>query len=100
MASFSITKKYIKYTTWSVMIPFLQYRGSRTGLFCNLSAGEFYPLRILPRSCRAVELRFPPLISSEKKAPSDSAELVAGHQALSEKASSLYNLMSRGKSPH
>ena len=25
---------------------FPQYRGSRSGLFCDLSAGEFYPLRI------------------------------------------------------
>jgi hypothetical protein len=41
---------------------FLAFRGSRPGLFCNLSAGEFCPLRILD----FVELRFPPLISREK----------------------------------
>jgi hypothetical protein len=28
------------------MIPYLAYRGSRPGLFYNLSAGEFCPLRI------------------------------------------------------
>jgi hypothetical protein len=42
---------------------FLQYRGSRPGLFSDLSAGEFCPLRILPTGR---ELRFPPLISREK----------------------------------
>jgi hypothetical protein len=41
---------------------FLAFRGSRPGLFCNLSAGKFCPLRILD----FVELRFPPLISREK----------------------------------
>jgi hypothetical protein len=30
------------------MMPFLQYRGSRAGLFCDLSTGEFCPLRIPP----------------------------------------------------
>ena len=28
------------------MMPFLQFRGSRPGLFCDLSAGESCPLRI------------------------------------------------------
>lgn len=49
-----------------VMMPFLQYQGSRPGLFYNLSVGEFYPLRILASSFGAVELRFPPLIRREK----------------------------------
>jgi len=41
----------------------LRFRGSRPGLFCNLSAGDSCPLRILPLPR---ELRFPPLISCEK----------------------------------
>jgi hypothetical protein len=36
---------------------FLRFRGSRAGLFYDLSAGEFCPLRHSPPS---VELRFPP----------------------------------------
>ena len=49
-------------------MPFLSYRGSRPGLFSDLSASRFFEagLRILPRSLLARELRFPPLISSEK----------------------------------
>jgi hypothetical protein len=47
-------------------MPFLAYRGSRPSLFSDLSVGEFCPLRILPRSLLARELRFPPLISPEK----------------------------------
>ena len=47
-------------------MPFLSCRGSRPGLFNDLSAGESCPLRILPRSLLARELRFPPLISPEK----------------------------------
>jgi hypothetical protein len=46
---------------------FLRFRGSRAGLFYDLSAGEFCPLRHSPPS---VELRFPPQISHEKTAPS------------------------------
>jgi hypothetical protein len=30
------------------VMPFLQYRGSWAGLFCDLSKGEFCPLRIPP----------------------------------------------------
>jgi hypothetical protein len=52
-----------------VMTPFLQYRGSRPGLFSDLSMGESCPLRILD----SVELRFPPLISQEKTAASRQA---------------------------
>jgi len=48
------------------MKAFLQFRGSRAGLFCDLFAGESCPLRIVP-TCR--DLRFPPLISREKTAP-------------------------------
>jgi hypothetical protein len=48
-------------------VPFLSFGASRAGLFCDLSAGEFCPLRHSPPS---VELRFPPLISREKTAPS------------------------------
>jgi hypothetical protein len=44
------------------MRPFLQFRGSRPGLFYDLSAGESYPLRISASG----GLRFPPLISREK----------------------------------
>ena len=47
-------------------MPFLSYRGSRPGLFSDLSAGEVCPLRILPRSLLARALRFPPLISPDK----------------------------------
>jgi hypothetical protein len=50
-------------------MPFLSYRGSRPGLFSDLSAGEFCPLRILPRSQLARELRFPPVISPETGDP-------------------------------
>ena len=46
---------------------------------CDLSMGEFCPLRIAPIN---LGLRFPPLISCEKTAAFDSAELVAGHQSL------------------
>jgi hypothetical protein len=42
---------------------FLPFQGSRLGLFNDLSAGEFYPLRIPPIDRG---LRFPPLISREK----------------------------------
>jgi len=42
---------------------FLTFQGSRPGLFNDLSAGEFYPLRIPPINRG---LRFPPLISREK----------------------------------
>jgi len=45
---------------------FPQFRGSRVGLFSNLSMGEFCPLRIAPINRG---LRFPPLISCEKTAP-------------------------------
>jgi hypothetical protein len=51
------------------MRPFLPYRGSRPGLFYDLSAGESCPLRILPRSQGVRELRFPPLISRETGDP-------------------------------
>jgi len=64
--------------------------GSFQLLICVPLAG----LRIVPRSLGAGDLRLPPLISTEKTAPSDSAafdklrprasrgELVAGHQSL------------------
>ena len=45
------------------MRSFLLFRGSRPGLFYDLSAGESCPLRIPPTSRG---LRFPPLISREK----------------------------------
>ena len=45
-----------------VMRSSLQFRGSRPGLFYDLSAGEFCPLRISASG----GLRFPPLISREK----------------------------------
>jgi hypothetical protein len=61
------------------VIAFLRFRGSRAGLFDDLSCDEFCPLR---HSLPSVELRFPPQISHEKTAPSDSAELVAGRQSL------------------
>ncbi len=49
---------------------FRQFRGSRAGLFSYLLAGDTCPLRIVPRSFGAGDLRLPPLISSEKTAPS------------------------------
>ena len=48
------------------MRPFLLFRGSRPGLFYDVSTGDSCPLRILPRSFGARELRFPPLIRREK----------------------------------
>jgi hypothetical protein len=60
----------------------------RTGLFYDLSAGEFCPLPIPPTSRG---LRFPPLINREKDGglllgrafdPSSGRGLVAGHQSL------------------
>ena len=71
-----------------VLMPFLSFQASRAGLFSDLSVGDSCPLRHSPPSA---ELRFPPLISREKTAPSDSAEdfewatvelLVAGRQSL------------------
>ena len=52
-----------KIMSYADMVPFLQCRGSRPGLFYDLSAGESCPLRIPPTSRG---LRFPPLISREK----------------------------------
>jgi len=49
-----------------VIHPFLLLRASRPGLCSDLSAGESCPLRILPRSLSAGELRLPPLISLAK----------------------------------
>ena len=34
--------------------PFLQFQGSQAGLFSDLSAGESYPLRIVPQAGPAV----------------------------------------------
>ncbi len=47
---------------------FLRFRGSRAGLFYDLSAGEFCPLRHSPRLRSG--LRLPPQISHEKTVPS------------------------------
>ncbi len=47
----------------TTLMSFLTFQGSRPGLFNDLSAGEFCPLRIPPTSRG---LRFPPLISREK----------------------------------
>jgi len=44
------------------MRPFLQYRGSRPGLFNDLSTGDSYPLRISALG----GLRLPPLINRKK----------------------------------
>ena len=49
-----------------VMRSFLLFQGSRPRLFSGLSAGDSSPLRILPRSIGAGELRFPPHLSHEK----------------------------------
>jgi hypothetical protein len=49
---------------------FRQFQGSRAGLFSDLSAGDSCPLRIAPRSFGPGDLRFPPLITHEKTAPS------------------------------
>jgi len=46
------------------MRSFLLFRGSRPGLFYDLSTGDTCPLRIL--SHKSGELRLPPLISREK----------------------------------
>ena len=64
-------------------MPFLQYRGSRARLFSDLSAGESRPPRLSgsrwraglpsPHSPPSADLRFPPLINSEKTAPSHQA---------------------------
>ena len=77
---------------------FRQFRGSRVGLFSYLLAGDSCPLRIAPRSFGAGYLRLPPLISTEKTAPSDSAELVAGHQSLP-KSPALFRLRIGKKEP-
>jgi len=50
------------------MRSFLLFRGSRPGLFYDISTSRFEEagLRILPRSFGAGKLRLPPLIRREK----------------------------------
>ena len=50
--------------------------------FQLLTSGGSLPPPQVPRSFGAGDLRLPPLISTEKTAPSDSAELFAGHESL------------------